>query len=329
MKILNKKFIVTLLLLTGFAGCKQGEKTTFFEEIKQGYTSEDLAEIWLDPEYPHIFTVAHRANLQAGSEIPENSILAIETAIKYGIDVLEIDLKETADGEIIVMHDRTVDRTTNSSGRIKNMSLEEIQQLLLINDAGATDQRVPTLDEVLELTKGKVLIYLDHAGPIMEKALEIVIQHNMLHQIIINSREKPEVVAERLQDFPAGEVNFMPVVNIKNYNDQELEELIIDFKELVGISSICLVFDEEEYHRVDENFIRSIRKYGLRVWVNTLWDGRLSGGLADEDLPDDPDQVWGELISKGFDIFQTDESALFRAFITSTHFQEKYYQVVD
>lgn len=101
--------------------------------------------------------IAHRG---ASEVAPENTIAAFQKAVELGADAIELDVKLTADGEALVMHDRTLDRTTSGSGRVSAHTMSEIQTL----DAGSyfSDQfegeRVPTLREVLE-TFGDGLLY--------------------------------------------------------------------------------------------------------------------------------------------------------------------------
>ncbi|NOT63769.1 MAG: hypothetical protein HOP19_26440 [Acidobacteria bacterium] len=97
--------------------------------------------------------IAHRG---ASADEPENTLLAFQRAIEQGAQMIELDLDQSADGHVIVMHDATLERTTNLRGRVAEMPLAEIRQA----DAGK-GERVPTLDEVLDLTLGKVRLYLE------------------------------------------------------------------------------------------------------------------------------------------------------------------------
>lgn len=96
----------------------------------------------------------------AGSLEPENTLRAIRRAIALGVDQIEIDAQLTKDGHLILMHDATVDRTTNGSGKIANLTLTEIRQF----DAGS-GERVPTLDEALALLTGNVILQIELKGP--------------------------------------------------------------------------------------------------------------------------------------------------------------------
>jgi len=104
--------------------------------------------------------VCHRgASLWA----PENTLASLEKAIELGAGVVELDVRPSRDGVLHVMHDATVDRTTDGSGRISDMSTEEIGQL----DAGVwfgpefAGERVPRLDRFLDACKGRIATYVE------------------------------------------------------------------------------------------------------------------------------------------------------------------------
>ncbi|HXG22245.1 MAG TPA: glycerophosphodiester phosphodiesterase family protein [Methylomirabilota bacterium] len=92
----------------------------------------------------------------AGFLEPENTLRAMRRAIELGVDQIEIDVRPTRDGRLVLMHDPTVDRTTNGTGKVADLSLAEIRLL----DAGQGEQ-VPTLEEVLAFTTGKVILQIE------------------------------------------------------------------------------------------------------------------------------------------------------------------------
>ena len=104
-----------------------------------------------------MIVTSHRG---AGFLEPENTLRAIRRAIALGADQVEIDVQLTRDGRLVLMHDATVDRTTNGTGAVADLTLDEIRQL----DAGQGEQ-VPTLDEVLTLTDGKITPQIELKGP--------------------------------------------------------------------------------------------------------------------------------------------------------------------
>jgi glycerophosphoryl diester phosphodiesterase len=103
--------------------------------------------------YPQPVIFAHRG---ACAHAPENTLAAFELALAQQADAIELDVKLTADGHVIVLHDATVDRTTGSHGRVKDLSLAQLRSL----DAGSfysekyRGEKIPTLEEVFE-TLGK------------------------------------------------------------------------------------------------------------------------------------------------------------------------------
>ena len=105
----------------------------------------------------HVWVAAHRGDYVFA---PENSIQALNNAIHFGADIIETYVRLTKDGHIVIMHDYTVDRTTNSSGYVSNLTLEEIKQMRLkTNWGGATNYQVPTLEEYIQAEKGKASLH--------------------------------------------------------------------------------------------------------------------------------------------------------------------------
>ena len=97
--------------------------------------------------------IAHRG---ASAYQPENTLAAFALAIEQGAQMIELDLHCSSDNQVVVIHDETLDHTTNLTGRVDQMTLAEIKQA----DAG-NGERVPTLDETLDLTIGKLRLYLE------------------------------------------------------------------------------------------------------------------------------------------------------------------------
>ena len=87
---------------------------------------------------------------------PENTLLSISRAFEIGVDAVEIDVHLTKDNEIVVIHDATVDRTTNGTGPVCGYTLEVIKKL----DAGK-GQPIPTLQEVIDFSEGKLKLVIE------------------------------------------------------------------------------------------------------------------------------------------------------------------------
>ncbi|MGE0826296.1 MAG: glycerophosphodiester phosphodiesterase [Candidatus Binatia bacterium] len=129
----------------------------------------------------------------AGSLEPENTVRAIRRAVELGVDQIEIDAQLTKDHQLILMHDETVDRTTNGTGKVAELTLAEIQQL----DAGKAE-RVPTLAEVLALPTGKVVLQIELKGPgTAVPVVEVVERTGKEHSVILTSFMHSELTTAR------------------------------------------------------------------------------------------------------------------------------------
>lgn len=110
-----------------------------------------------------ILVMTHRAH-STDKSIPENSISAVKECIRLGVDAIEVDTHRTADGQIVICHDQTIDRTTNGSGDITKMNLADIKQYRLLDREGhVTNETMPTLEELLKAARGKIYVNLDYS----------------------------------------------------------------------------------------------------------------------------------------------------------------------
>lgn len=110
-------------------------------------------------EMKRLIIVAHRGGAALS---PENTLAAIERAITEQADMIEIDIHQTADNQIVVCHDESIDRTTDGSGLIRNLTLEEIRRHSIVDAQGnVTDLKIPTLDEVMDLVNGRTKLLIE------------------------------------------------------------------------------------------------------------------------------------------------------------------------
>lgn len=119
----------------------------------------------------------------AGSLEPENTLRAMRRAIALGVDQIETDVQLTRDGKLILMHDPTVDRTTNGTGKIAELTFAELRKL----DAGLGEQ-IPTLEETLAVTQGKVILQIELKGPgTAQPVVQTVEAMNAIDQVVLTS----------------------------------------------------------------------------------------------------------------------------------------------
>jgi len=146
--------------------------------------------MWTDLPRPVI--IAHRGD---SAHAPENTLAAFHLAIANRADAIEFDVKLSADGEVIVLHDQTVDRTTNGHGDVRNLSLAALRDL----DAGARfdaryrGERIPTLEEVFEAVGRRIHMNIEltnYATPndaLVEKVVALVKKHQPQEWVLFSS----------------------------------------------------------------------------------------------------------------------------------------------
>ena len=133
--------------------------------------------------------IAHRGASGAGLA-PENTLAAFEKAIQIGVDVLEIDVHSTRDGQIVVLHDASLERTTDRRGLVRELSLEQVRRA----DAGSwfgsefKREKIPLLEEVLELARHRALLLIEiKADFITERILQIIASMRAEEQVVVQA----------------------------------------------------------------------------------------------------------------------------------------------
>lgn len=123
-----------------------------------------------------IVAIAHRGDHTAH---PENTLAAYRAAIDAGANFFETDVRTTADGKLVIMHDAKVDRTTNGRGEVAKLTFDEIRRL---------QPPVPTFDEVLALARGRIGVYIDAKDISADALIAAVEKHGMEDHVVIYGR---------------------------------------------------------------------------------------------------------------------------------------------
>lgn len=251
-----------------------------------------------NPNLHEVLVVAHRGDWR---NFPENSIEAIESAVKMGVDIVEIDIQRTKDGHLILMHDKTLDRTTTGKGRVEDWTLDSIKTLKLKNGCAIrTKHNVPTLEEALLYAKGKIMINLDKADRYFDEVYLLLEKTGTAHQIIMKGRKSPEEVKKQFGKY-LDKVIYMPVVDL---DDNQATVKIDEFVNSFNPVAFELLFAKTNSQ------VPLLMKHKLTgkslIWYNTLWDS-LVGGRDDDMALEYPDNAYGYLVEKlGARIIQTD-----------------------
>lgn len=254
-----------------------------------------------DADSKKVLVVAHRGDWR---NAPENSLQAFKNCIEMGVDMIEIDLKKTKDGHLVIMHDNTIDRTTDGTGKPSDYTLEEIRKFHLKNGLGRpTLHPVPTLEEVLNLAKGKILINIDKGYDYFKEAYALLEKTGTVDQVVIKSGHPYEKVKAENGEV-LDKVIYMPIVNLDRPG---AEEMIDGYKALKPVAMECC------FSTVTPDVLRLLKKVkenGSKIWLNSLWPS-LNAGHDDDRAVEmgQEDEAWGWLLEQGASLIQTDRPA--------------------
>lgn len=245
---------------------------------------------------------AHRGDWR---NYADNCLEGIENCIQMGVDIVEIDVSKTKDGHLILMHDKTVDRTTNGKGLVEDLTLDEIKELRLRNGLGrAGEFKVPTLEEAMLVAKGRIQVNLDKADKYFADVYEILVKTGTVEQTIIKS-EKPYNELREIHGEHLDKMIFMPVVNIKEETTITYLDSLLDQR----YPFYEIVFKKEDKEKL-LHIKRKLKDTESVIWINSLWPS-LCGGYSDDRALKDADATWGYLIdSLGAGILQTDRPSM-------------------
>lgn len=193
--------------------------------------------------------VGHRG---APGQAPENTLLSFERAMQIGVDWIEFDVRRSRDGVLVVIHDETVDRTTDGSGRVRDMGFSELERL----DAGA-GQRIPSLQQVIDLAKGRVRMNIE----IKERGIE----EGVVNTIKKNGIESQCMVSSFIYASIRRVKELCPGLVTAAIMDRVPEDVEKCLDTLLGVDTRILMLSKKI---VTEPFIGEARRLGfaLGIW---------------------------------------------------------------
>jgi len=272
-----------------------------------------LAEI-NDPNSDYVVVISHRGDWR---NYPENSIPAIESIIRMGADMMELDVKMTKDSVLVLMHDQTINRMTNGKGLIKDMTYDSLMTFRLKRAHGAvTDSlRIPTLREALLCCKDRILVNVDHAYPYYDEIVKLTEELGVTGQVLMKGKSKIDKVNE---DMAAHENNllYMPIIDINTTKGKELFAEYMDRGVVPMAYEVCWQKPGEEIEECAAKIIET----GSKLWINTFWSTVCGGPGNDDDTAyeaADPGEVYGQYLDMGASMIQTDRPALLIEYLRS------------
>ncbi|MGH1565554.1 glycerophosphodiester phosphodiesterase family protein [Mumia sp. DW29H23] len=234
-----------------------------------------------------LMVAAHRGQWR---DAPENSLEAIELAIRDGAEVVEIDVRPTKDGHLVLMHDDTVDRTTNGKGRLADLTLEQVKSLRLREGLGGaqaavTSRTVPTLEEAMRALDGRALANLDKGWPVREQMYDALEATGTVELGLFKGSPTVGEAASFMAEHP--DAHYVHIV------DDATAGSIGTFP---GRQPVAyeVVFDSLDDPQVQPEALAAIARTS-RIWINTMWDG-LAATYTDEASLRDEDLGWEPVV---------------------------------
>ena len=272
--------------------------------------TEAIREKLFSKDRDYVFVAMHRGDWR---NFPENSKGAILSSIRLGADIVELDVHMTKDGRFVLNHDPTLNRTTTGKGKVCDLTLEEIKQFKMRDSRGKpTDYEVLTLEEALELTRGKILVNIDKFKEHPREILDAVAAVGALREVIVKSAHSPEEARKFFgpywKDVERGELLYMPIIPFTGREVKKAaHSLPLWLAEEPRKASMYEVCVDAPQHVA--RFGEVLKGRGApRLWINTMWDN-LNAGHGDVRALLDADGHWGWVLDQGATMIQTDYAA--------------------
>ncbi|RZO86396.1 MAG: glycerophosphodiester phosphodiesterase family protein [Oceanococcus sp.] len=301
-----------------------------------------------------VMLMAHRGLWMYNGEqhYPEQSRASIEVARAAGIEGVELDVRVTRDGQFVILHDDTLDRTTSCTGSIRDFDWHELRdcRLTIVRADGSrliSDESIVTLEEAYALAKDHLLINLDNKigndyyPALFELAIEYEVDHQILASVSMNTRAERQSGYALVAEWQNSRINFMPVITDAAYDFREhligLRDDYAVFEEILQtvrptVVQVLNAWSAPQNPTQDGGFFFTqqasalCETYNTHRWMNTLYAdpaGRRSGGRGDEKAVAEgqPDEVWGWWYRAGVTLFQTDEPQLASDFLVGAGYR--------
>jgi glycerophosphoryl diester phosphodiesterase len=235
-----------------------------------------------------VVAIAHRGEHLRN---PENTIPAFEEAIRLGADYIELDVRTTADGRLVLMHDATVDRCTSGHGEVARMTFDEIRALDAGIKKGAefAGTRVPTFDEALDLARGKIGVYVDVKQVSAKDLVRHLEEHRIVDQVVVYSGR----ISKEIQD-----------INPKLKVMPESVSVEVSEKIIATLHPAVIAFGARDF---TPEIIAIAKRANAQIYVDRMgdtdnragWQSAIDAG-ADGIQTDRPGELVGFLRAKGY-----------------------------
>jgi glycerophosphoryl diester phosphodiesterase len=262
----------------------------------------------IHPERNGMIVIAHRS---CWKDTAENSLAAVRECIRLGVNGVEFDVHHSSDGVAVVIHDDTLERTTNGHGKVADQTLAQLKTLRLKTGKGGagaalTDQQIPTLSEFLAATKDQLLLVFDVKDLTQEDSFAAAKSAGVEKQAIFFYECSNDLLLKHIRPF----WNNVMVFPIAFDNNGSLSKTLSSCKS--NPSRLAHVkFTRESF--MDTATFKATGK-PARIWVATMFPEDVAGH-GDAEAVKDPDAHWGWLIRSGANMIMTNEPQALLAYL--------------
>jgi glycerophosphoryl diester phosphodiesterase len=253
---------------------------------------KSIQQALLNTKSKVVMIAAHRG---ADNNVPENSVAAIKEAIQLKIDVVELDVRFTKDRKLVLMHNKTINGTTNGKGQVSDFTFEEIRAFRLMHKNTVTDEVIPTLEEALLAAKGKILIDLDiKQDECLDSIMALVTRTGTEKNCLFFVYEP--ALAEMI------------------HHTSPAFQLMVRTESAQAVDTLFNVVRPQVVHidpgHYSKAVVKTLKKGKCRVWINAL-------GAVDKKAAAGDINAYDDLIKFGANMIQTDQPELVKKYLES------------
>lgn len=251
----NPTFAVSLLLISLFFlhGCKNKGNEENYVKFKK---LKDAHEYFAYKADNSILISGHRGGREPG--YPENSIEGLQHVLNQIPVFFEIDPRLTKDSVIVLMHDATLDRTTDATGNLSDYTFDELQSVRLKDHEGTiTSFKIPTLEEVIKWSKGKTVINLDKKDVPLDMIVDLIKKHKAEKHVMItvHTGAQARYYSDRLPGI---------MLSVFARNDKEFEDIAIS-----GVPwENMIAYVGQTINDSNRHIVEQLRVNGVRCMVS-------------------------------------------------------------